>query len=114
MIIVDSIGKLFGLYREADLAYIGGGFGAGVHNVLEAAVWGVPTIVGPKHTRSQEVSALIGALGAFEVGNSREFEFVMSRFLADEDFCAQAGESAERFVLSGAGATTRILQAIEA
>jgi 3-deoxy-D-manno-octulosonic-acid transferase len=112
VIIVDSIGKLFGLYRQADLAYIGGGFGAGVHNVLEAAVWGVPTIVGPKHTRSQEVGELIAALGAFAVSNSREFAFVISRFLSDEDFCAQAGESAQAFVHRGAGATERILREI--
>ena len=62
---VDSIGKLFGLYRYADIAMVGGGFSAGVHNVLEAAVWGAPVIVGPNHKRSAEVTALIEAGGAF-------------------------------------------------
>ena len=112
VIVVDSIGKLFGLYREADAAYVGGGFSAGVHNVIEPAVWCKPVIFGPKHSRSQEVQQLADCLAGFEIANSRELEFVLWRFLSDEDFRNQAGSNAEQFVKQGSGATARIVKEI--
>jgi 3-deoxy-D-manno-octulosonic-acid transferase len=112
VIVVDSIGKLFGLYRYADVAMIGGGFGAGLHNILEAAVWGLPTIVGPKHEKSQEVQQLIDRLAAFEVTNKREFDFAFWRLVESDDLRSSSGEEALRFVEENRGATERIMREI--
>ncbi len=112
IIIVDSIGKLFGLYRYADIAMIGGGFGAGVHNVLEASVWGVPVIVGPNHRKSQEVQRLIDSLAAFEVGNAKEFDFAFWQLVVSEDLRSGTGEKGQRFVEAQCGATHRIMNEI--
>src|SRR5205807_8532581 len=84
IIIVDSIGKLFALYKHATFAYVGGGFGAGVHNVLEPAVWGVPSIVGPNHKRSKEIGMLIGIGGAMEIRLGAQFEDTFHKWLAND------------------------------
>jgi 3-deoxy-D-manno-octulosonic-acid transferase len=110
IIIVDSIGKLFGLYRYADVAMIGGGFGAGLHNILEAAVWGVPAIVGPRHEKSREVQQLIDRLAAFEVSTKREFDFAFWQLAQSEGLRQSTGEQASRFVQENLGATERIMQ----
>ncbi len=112
VVIVDSIGKLFGLYQNADVAMIGGGFSAGLHNALEAAVWGAAVIVGPKHQKSSEVQAMIDRLAAFEFKSEREFEFVFERLLSDDDLRASTGAKASAFVEEGQGATARILDTI--
>lgn len=112
VIVVDSIGKLFGLYQCADLAMIGGGFGAGLHNILEAAVWGIPTIVGPKHNMSREVQQLIDRLAAFEVSNKREFDFAFWRLVESDDLRNTSGEEASHFVEEHRGATERIMEEI--
>jgi 3-deoxy-D-manno-octulosonic-acid transferase len=109
VIVVDGIGKLFGLYRYADIAMIGGGFGAGLHNILEAAVWDAPAIVGPKHQKSREVGELIDRIGAFEVSTQREFNFVFWRLAESEDLRKSSGEEAARFIQEHRGATERIL-----
>jgi 3-deoxy-D-manno-octulosonic-acid transferase len=109
VIVVDGIGKLFGLYRYADIALIGGGFGAGLHSILEAATWGVPAIVGPKHQKSREVGELIDRLAAFEVTTKREFDFVFWRLAESEDLRTSTGLEAARFVEDHCGATERIL-----
>ncbi|HET6400746.1 MAG TPA: glycosyltransferase N-terminal domain-containing protein [Candidatus Kapabacteria bacterium] len=109
VIVVDGIGKLFGLYRYADVAMIGGGFGAGLHNILEAAVWGIPAIVGPKHEKSQEVGELVDRLAAFEIKTKREFDFVFWRLAESEDLRISAGKEAARFVEEHRGATERIM-----
>ncbi len=113
VIIVDSIGKLFGLYRYADVAMIGGGFGQGLHNVLEAAVWGIPAIVGPRHKKSQEVQLLIDQLAAFEVTSASEFDFVFWQLAKDDDLRATAGKKEKAFVEENQGATERIMTEIE-
>jgi 3-deoxy-D-manno-octulosonic-acid transferase len=112
VVIVDSIGKLFGLYQYADIAMIGGGFSAGLHNALEAAVWDAAVIVGPRHQKSCEVQAMIDRLAAFEVKSAREFEFVFERLLSDDDLRSSTGAKARAFVEEGQGATARILDAI--
>jgi 3-deoxy-D-manno-octulosonic-acid transferase len=112
IVIVDSIGKLFGLYGLADIAMIGGGFGAGLHNILEAAVWNLPAIVGPNHNKSREVGQLIDRLAAFEVKDQKEFEFVFWRLVQSEDLRKSAGEHAVQFVIQNEGATSKIMQEI--
>jgi 3-deoxy-D-manno-octulosonic-acid transferase len=112
VIVVDSIGKLFGLYYYADIATIGGGFGDGLHNILEPAVWGIPSVVGPNHTKSQEVARLIDRLGAFEIKSAKEFEFVFWRLVESEDLRESSGQAAARFVEEGRGATDKIISEI--
>ncbi len=109
VIVVDSIGKLFGLYRYADIAMIGGGFGAGLHNVLEAAAWGVPAMAGPKHEKSPEVGRLIDRLAAYEVKSKQEFNFVFWRLAESEDLRKSSGSNALQFVNENRGATKRIM-----
>ena len=113
IIVVDSIGKLFGLYRHANIAMIGGGFSHGLHNSLEAAVWGVPSIVGPNHRKSQEVREMIDDLAAFEVKSEREFDFVLWHMIQDVELRQSAGGRAECFVEARQGATGRIIAEIE-
>ncbi len=114
LIVVDSIGQLFGLYQYADVAYVGGGFGAGIHNLLEAAIWGKPVIFGPKHQRSREAGELIAAGAGFEIANDREFDFVFWRMAKDRDLCTKSGERARTYVQSGGGATEEILRVVRA
>jgi 3-deoxy-D-manno-octulosonic-acid transferase len=109
VIIVDSIGKLFGLYRYADIAMIGGGFGTGLHNILEAAIWSIPTIVGPKHKKSREVQSLIDLLASFEVSTKKEFDFAFWQLAQSEDLRNSAGEQAAHFVEDNRGATEPIM-----
>jgi 3-deoxy-D-manno-octulosonic-acid transferase len=114
IVLVDSIGKLFDLYSIADLAYVGGGFGAGAHNTLEAAVFGRPVIVGPRHRKTKEVQELKDAGGAFEIGQAGEARSVIEHLLTDRMLQQQAGRAARRYVTANAGATERIMQQIRA
>ena len=114
VIIVDTIGKLFQLYKYADIAYVGGGFGAGVHNTLEAAVWGKPVICGPRHKRSKEISELVSHGGGFIVQNSEEFEAVFNKLHINADFRKTSGLNANEYVSKERGSVELIAKAIEA
>jgi 3-deoxy-D-manno-octulosonic-acid transferase len=83
-----------------------------LHNILEAAVWGIPAIVGPKHEKSREVQQLIDCLSAFGVSTKREFDFVFWRLAQSEGLRQSAGEQASRFVQENLGATEGIMQEI--
>lgn len=113
VIIIDSIGILMALYQYAHVAYVGGSFRQGVHNVLEPAVYGVPVVVGPVHTNSQEAVALVQARGAFVVQTSEEVLRLMERFLSDEQFRASTADIASQFVERNTGATERFLSYLE-
>ena len=113
VIIVDSIGILLILYAYAHIAYVGGGFRQGVHNVLEAAVFGIPVLLGPRHRNSQEPLMLVERGGAFVVNDSNELYRTLRNLLEDDPVRAQAGEKAARFVQSNVGATERFLQHLE-
>jgi 3-deoxy-D-manno-octulosonic-acid transferase len=113
VLIVDSIGILLILYAAAHVAYVGGSFRHGVHNVLEAAVYGVPVLFGPNHRNSQEPLMLVGQGGAFIVNDSAELERTLRNLLEDESARRTAGERAARFVESNVGATGRFLQRLE-
>ena len=114
VVIVDSVGKLFSLYQYATVAYVGGGFEAGVHNVLEPAAWGKPVVVGPKNERSQEVKNLIDAGGGFEATGVGEFSKVITKLYSDTSYTLKAGEIAASFIENQSGATDRIMREVTA
>lgn len=111
-LIIDCFGLLSSIYHYADVSYVGGGFGAGIHNVLEAAVWDVPVIFGPNNKRFQEAQGLLTAEGGYEIGNTADFSQLMDRFIADTDFLQTSSKSAGQFVQTKAGATKSIIDAV--
>lgn len=111
-LIIDSYGLLSSIYRYATVAYVGGGFGAGIHNVPEAAVYGKPVIIGPNNKKFREAQALISNGGCREVRTAEEFNAVMDEFLSDKEALARAGEAAGNYIRSYTGAANLIYGSI--
>ena len=111
VLIVNCFGLLSSIYHYGDIAYVGGGFGVGIHNLLEAAVWDVPVFFGPNNERFQEAQELKKS-GGFEITCYEDFERQMDRFLADEDYLKAQGQLAGHFVKGQAGATQEVLSSI--
>lgn len=111
-LVIDNIGMLSSLYNYADITYIGGGFGAGIHNTLEAATYGKPIIFGPRYEKFQEAIDLLTLGAAFAIANTTELEQVFG-YLSAEDNRKTAGESAANYVQQRAGATQIIMKYIE-
>lgn len=109
-LIIDCFGLLSSIYHYGEVAYVGGGFGVGIHNVLEAAVWDVPVIFGPNNHRFQEARGLIAAGGGFEINNDEDFVNVMTRLMNDQTALTEAGTKAGTFVMSLSGATDKVLE----
>ena len=111
VVIIDNVGMLASLYRLADVAYIGGGFNdSGIHNILEAAVFGKPLIFGPVYDKFIEATQLVEAGGAFSFTNALELEELLHRLLKDEVFSQIAGEVCKNFVYKNGGATNKIME----
>ena len=113
VLIVDCFGLLSSIYKYGDIAYVGGGFGAGIHNLLEAAVWGLPVIFGPNNARFAEAKGLVEAGGGCEICNYDSFAQTIDSLLADESFLAQSSEAAKRYVSQQSGATRKVLSNIQ-
>lgn len=113
VVIVDSIGILLVLYASAQLAYVGGSFRQGIHNVLEAAVYGIPVLFGPRHRNSQEPLQLVERGGAFVINDGEELERTLLNLLDDDMARTTAGSRASAFVQANIGATKRILSHLE-
>jgi 3-deoxy-D-manno-octulosonic-acid transferase len=111
-LVVDSIGLLMRLYRYADLAYVGGGFGSGIHNTLEPAVYGSPVIFGPNHERFQEAVQLVNAGGAFVINDQKSLQDTVSSLLMDEVKLQSIREINLQLMQQNAGATQRILDSL--
>ncbi len=111
-LIIDAIGFLSSIYRYGDVAYIGGGFGVGIHNTLEAAVYGIPVIFGPNHTAFREALGLIDAKGGFPIASATDYDRIMTTLMTDASALQQAGECAGRYVKEGSGATEMIFKAV--
>ena len=112
-LIIDSFGLLSSIYRYGTIAYIGGGFGAGIHNTLEAAVYGIPVLFGPKYQKFKEAKDLIKVGGGFSVSDKQSFCEKMDELLTYHEVLEAAGESAGQFVNGNAGATDKILRIIK-
>ena len=109
IIIVDSIGILLTLYSYADVAFIGGSFKQNVHNVLEAAVYGIPVLFGPRYRNSQEALMLVDRGGAFIVTSHEQITRALRNLLTDAMARSTAGTRAARFVEANTGATDRVI-----
>jgi 3-deoxy-D-manno-octulosonic-acid transferase len=111
-LVMDATGLLARAYQHADMAYVGGGFGDGIHSLLEAAAWGVPVIFGPRHTKFAEAQGLIDADAGVEVRNAEDLARVLTRWTREPDVRRLAGLSAQHYVADRVGATERILPAL--
>ncbi|MDR3219624.1 MAG: 3-deoxy-D-manno-octulosonic acid transferase [Dysgonamonadaceae bacterium] len=111
-LIIDCIGLLSSIYRYGDVAYIGGGFGVGIHNILEAAVYGLPVLFGPNFAKFREAKELIACRGAFSVTGKEEFSARMNDFLSYRHLIDSYGKSAKDYVIGNLGATNTIYEKI--
>ena len=110
VLIIDCFGLLSSIYHYGTVSYVGGGFGVGIHNVLEAAVWDIPVVFGPNNKHFQEAQGLMLVQGGFEIKDYQSFRDLMMRFETDAFFLQNAGENAGAFVKSRAGATTKVME----
>lgn len=111
-VIVDSFGQLSSLYRYGDIAYIGGGFGHGIHNINEAAVYGMPVVFGPKHKKFKEASDLIACGGGFSVAGKEDIEAIFNTLTGDSARLSAAGAAAGKYIAESIGATPAIYKTI--
>jgi 3-deoxy-D-manno-octulosonic-acid transferase len=111
VLIIDNIGMLSSLYQYGTIAFVGGGFGKGIHNILEAATFGLPVIFGPNYQKFTEAKELIELGGAFVIGNTKELEKVIS-FLSDNDILNTSSSTAKNYVRDRIGATGKIFNSI--
>ena len=112
-LIIDCFGLLSSIYGYADVTYVGGGFGVGIHNTLEAAVWDVPVFFGPNNQRFQEAQGLKRCGGGLEIGNANDFRRLMQGFEDHPTLAKELGEKAGAFVASMTGATKKILADVQ-
>jgi 3-deoxy-D-manno-octulosonic-acid transferase len=112
VLIIDNIGMLSSVYQYGKIAYIGGGFGAGIHNTLEAAAWGLPVIFGPKYHKFQEAKDLIAYKGGFNIQNEKELTSILDQFIGNEDYLNDCGSKAKSYVDKHIGATAIIMNKI--
>lgn len=107
-ILVDCFGKLSSLYRYGSIAYIGGGFGVGIHNINEAAVYGIPVVFGPNHSKFKEAHDLIECGGGFSVSSRTEAETILTRLADNKSLLESSGNKAGTYIKEHLGATDRI------
>ena len=113
VLVINCFGLLSSIYHYGDVAYVGGGFGAGIHNVLEAAVWGIPVVFGPNNKRFAEAQGLLASGGGFEIDNYEKFALIMDRFCSDKVFLQNSGNAAGSFVKQLSGATNKVFSDIK-
>ena len=112
ILIVDSVGLLSSLYRYGTLAYIGGGFGVGIHNVLEAATFGLPVIFGPNYKKFQEAVDLINRGGAFSIQNYGELENILLKMFENSEQRLASGSVSRKYVNKNRGSTEQVIQKV--
>ena len=112
VLIIDIIGILSSVYRYANIAYIGGGFGVGIHNTLEAAVYGLPIVFGPNYKRFNEAAELIDSGAAKSIGSKEELNLLLDSLVNNESLIKDMGSKAAEYVKSNLGATDLISKQI--
>ena len=113
VIIIDCFGLLSSVYHYGDVAYVGGGFGVGIHNVLEAAVWGMPVLFGPNNKHFAEAQGLLQSGGGIEIEDYETFSLIMSQLSDGSAYYDTCGQEAGAFVQSLAGATKKVLSSVK-
>lgn len=111
-LIIDCFGLLSSIYRYGEIAYVGGGFGVGIHNVLEAAVYGIPVLFGPNNQRFQEARQLLETKGCFEIHNYEEFKEKMDRLMTDAPYLEKCGKLSGDYVKQHAGASNKVMKVV--
>lgn len=112
VMIIDNIGMLSSAYRYAFMAEIGGGFGKGIHNILEAACWKIPVLFGPVHTKFREATDMLDKGGAKTFTDYEGFENIVNEWINDSNAYTSAAEAAHQYVTQGLGATDIIINRI--
>lgn len=112
VLIIDNIGMLSCLYRYAEIAYIGGGFGKGIHNILEAAVFSIPVVFGPNYKKFSEAVQLKKINGAFVIHHYREFKSIMDKLIYNRQYRKSCGNIAGSYVTNNIGGTDKIISHI--
>jgi 3-deoxy-D-manno-octulosonic-acid transferase len=113
VLLIDNIGMLSSLYGYGDFAWIGGAFGKGLHNTLEAATYGLPVFFGPEYSKFQEAKDLVALEAAFPVHNLKEFNILFRELYLEIDLHEQVSDRARQYVLEQSGATSRIMQYVK-
>lgn len=111
-LIIDGFGLLSSIYRYGEMAYVGGGFGVGIHNVPEAAVYGVPVVIGPNNKKFQEAQHLLESGGCIEVVDEDSYNETMDRLLSDREYLLRSGHTAGHYISDNAGASDMIYHAV--
>lgn len=111
-LIIDCLGLLSSAYKYGEIAYIGGGFGGGIHNVLEAAVYGIPVLFGPNYGKFREAKELIASKGAFSVSSENDFSAQMNNLLIYTELIRDAGKKASNYVINNLDATQEIYEKV--
>jgi len=112
-LIIDGFGLLSSIYRYGEIAYVGGGFGVGIHNILEAAVYGIPVIFGPKYQKFMEAKQLLEENGAFSIKNHEELSQLLDKMISDTEYLKEVGANADNYVSKNLGASEKILDQIK-
>jgi 3-deoxy-D-manno-octulosonic-acid transferase len=113
VLIIDNIGMLSSLYRYGIVAYIGGGFGKGIHNTLEAAVYGIPLVFGSNFHKFDEAKALINCGAAFEINNEASLNEIMHKLLTDGVYRKECGLKASQFITDHEGSLEKIMSELK-
>lgn len=113
VLIIDNIGMLSSLYHYATVAYIGGGFGKGIHNTLEAAVYGIPLVYGSNYHKFDEAKALINCGAAFEITNEASLNEILQKLFIDEVYRKDCGLKASQYIADHKGSLEKIMMALK-
>jgi 3-deoxy-D-manno-octulosonic-acid transferase len=113
VLIINCFGLLSSIYHYGSVTYVGGGFGVSIHNVLEAAVWYKPVIIGPNNKKFQEAQELLSVGGCLEINNYTDFAQFMQRFEKEPAFLLESSKKAGDYVKSKSGATKEILSSVK-
>ena len=111
-LIIDCYGLLSSIYRYATVAYVGGGFGVGIHNVPEAAVYGCPVLFGPNNKKFKEAQDLIACKGSYEIHSETDFTDVLTKLLTYDELLRSSGSAAASYIRNNAGARDAIYKEI--
>ena len=113
VLVIDCIGILSSVYKYGHVAYIGGGFGVGIHNILEAATYGMPIIFGPNYKKFKEAKDLISLGGATSIENCSDLYDITNKFVNNRSVITEKGAICKKYVMSNIGATQKVVSTIE-